>query len=178
MALRCREQRAHAHRINFVHERVRTAAIAEQHMDGREVLGNDRLRVLPVWELNFGNMPQSTQRNEKVSTIPTIRERRGIVHGPAENLPPELPAPELRTGIQKVAKWIRRTLNLDGCVRVDFRLSADNVPYFLEANPNPEIARSQEFAHAADQDGVAYSELLRRILALGMKRANGVRVVG
>jgi D-alanine-D-alanine ligase len=131
--------------------------------------------VLPVWELNFGNMPQSTQRNatEKVRTIPTIRERRGIIHGPAENLPPEL-----RTGIQKVAKWICRTLNLDGYVRVDFRLSADNVPYFLEANPNPEIARSQEFAHAADQDGVAYSELLRRILALGMKRANGVRAVG
>ena len=166
-------------RVNFIHERVRTAAIAEQYIDGREiyvgVLGNDRLRVLPVWELNFGNMPQGTRRiaTEKVKHDPNYQERRGIIHGPAENL-----APELRTGIQKMAKRICRTLDLDGYVRVDFRLSADNVPYFLEANPNPEIARSQEFAHAADHDGVAYSELLRRILALGMKRANGVRAVG
>jgi D-alanine-D-alanine ligase len=166
-------------RVNFIHERVGTAAIAEQYIDGREiyvgVLGNDRLRVLPVWELNFGNMPQGTRRiaTEKVKHDPDYQERRGIIHGPAENL-----SPELRTGIQKMAKRICRTLDLDGYVRVDFRLSADNVPYFLEANPNPEIARSQEFAHAADHDGVGYSELLRRILALGMKRANGVRAVG
>ena len=37
-----------------------TAAIAEQFIDGRElyvpVLGNNRLKVLPVWELKFGTM--------------------------------------------------------------------------------------------------------------------------
>jgi D-alanine-D-alanine ligase len=35
---------------------------------------------------------------------------------------------------------------LDGYARIDFRLSADGTPYFIEANPNPEIAKSQEFA--------------------------------
>ena len=47
-------------RVTFIHERIGTAAIAEQYVEGRElyvgVLGNDRLRVLPVWELEFGNM--------------------------------------------------------------------------------------------------------------------------
>ena len=50
-------------------------------------------------------------------------------------------------------------------------LSADGTPYFLEANPNPEIAESQEFAAAARHDGIKYLDLLHRILALGMQRA-------
>ncbi len=45
-------------RVDFIHERIGTAAIAEQYIEGRElyvgVLGNERLRVLPVWELEFG----------------------------------------------------------------------------------------------------------------------------
>src|SRR6201987_296962 len=49
-------------RIAFIHERIGTAAIAEQYIEGRElyvgVLGNTRLRVLPVWELKFGNIAQ------------------------------------------------------------------------------------------------------------------------
>ena len=49
-----------AERVAFIHERVGTAAIAEQYIEGRElyvgVLGNNRLRVLPVWELKFGTM--------------------------------------------------------------------------------------------------------------------------
>jgi D-alanine-D-alanine ligase len=51
-----------AERVSFIHERIGTVAIAEQHIEGRElyvgVLGNDRLRVLPIWELEFGNMAQ------------------------------------------------------------------------------------------------------------------------
>jgi D-alanine-D-alanine ligase len=51
-----------AERVSFIHERIGTAAIAEQYIEGRElyvgVLGNDRLRVLPIWELEFGNMAQ------------------------------------------------------------------------------------------------------------------------
>ena len=49
-----------AERVAFIHERIRTAAIAEQYIEGREiyvgVLGNERLRVLPVWELKFKNL--------------------------------------------------------------------------------------------------------------------------
>ena len=44
-------------RVKFIHERIGTAAIAEQYIEGREIyvgiLGNDRLLVLPVWELQF-----------------------------------------------------------------------------------------------------------------------------
>jgi D-alanine-D-alanine ligase len=159
-------------RVAFIHERIRTAAIVEQYIEGRElyvgVLGNDRLRVLPVWELTFGNMAEGAWRiaTEKVKHDPNYQERRGILHGPAKDL-----APELCARIQRTAKRIYRTLELDGYARIDFRLSADGVLYFLEANPNPEIAESQEFATAALHDGIAYPDLLQRILALGIRRA-------
>jgi D-alanine-D-alanine ligase-like ATP-grasp enzyme len=36
-----------------------------------------------------------------------------------------------------------RTLELDGCARIDFRVAADGTPYFLEANPNPAGSRTR-----------------------------------
>jgi D-alanine-D-alanine ligase len=159
-------------RVGFIHERIGTPAIAEQYIDGREiyvgVIGNERLRVLPVWELEFGNMAQGDWpiATEKAKHDPDYQERRGILHGPAKNLPPEIVA-----RIHRTAKRIYRTLELDGYARIDFRLSADGTLYFLEANPNPEIAESQEFASAARHDGIKYLDLLHRILALGMQRA-------
>ncbi|MDP3690806.1 MAG: D-alanine--D-alanine ligase, partial [Bradyrhizobium sp.] len=80
--------------------------------------------------------------------------------------------------IQRTAKRIYRTLGLDGYARIDFRLTADGTPYFIEANPNPEIAKSQEFATAALHDGLDYPALLHRILALGISRAKAGASVG
>ena len=77
-----------------------------------------------------------------------------------------------------MAKRVYRTLELDGYGRIDFRLSADGTPYFLEANPNPEIAQSQEFATAAKHDGLAYRDLLHRIVALAISRTTPARVTG
>jgi len=161
-----------AQRVNFIHERIGTAAIAEQYIEGREiyvgVLGNERLRVLPVWELKFGSLAEGAWpiATEKAKHDPSYQERVGIVDGPAKNL-----APELYAGIQRTAKRAYRALELDGYARVDFRLAADGKLYFIEANPNPEIAKSQEFATAARHDGLAYQDLLQRILVLGMSRA-------
>ena len=169
-----------AERVAFVHERLGTAAIAEQYIEGRElyvgVLGNNRLRVLPVWELKFGTMGDQGARHiatEKVKHDPSYQERVGIVDGPAKNLTPEVSA-----HIQRIAKRIYRTLGLDGYARIDFRLAADGTPYFIEANPNPEIAKSQEFATAARHDGLDYQGLLHRILALAISRAKAGVSVG
>ena len=59
--------------------------------------------------------------------------------------------------IQRVAKRIYRTLELDGYARIDFRLSADGMPYFIEANPNPEIAqhRGVRLGRAARRAGIS-----------------------
>jgi D-alanine-D-alanine ligase len=161
-----------AERVTFIHEHVGTAAIAEQYIEGRElyvgVLGNDRLRVLPVWELEFGTLAPGSNRiaTAKVKFDVKYQERRGILQGPAEEL-----SPELRARINRITKRICRTLELDGYSRIDFRLAPDGTPYFIEANPNPEIAKLDVFADAAQHDGLGYSAMLHRILALGLRRA-------
>src|SRR5262245_55587069 len=163
-----------AERVTFIHERIGTAAIAEQYIEGRElyvgVLGNDRLRVLPIWELDFGSMPQGARpiATEKVKHDLQYQEQHGIKIGPAKNLPPPLVV-----AIERAAKRIYRTLELDGYARIDFRLSDDGTPYYIEANPNPEIAKVEEFASAAKHDGLDYPDLLSRIVALGIARAGG-----
>ena len=164
-------------RVAFIHERIETAAIAEQFIEGRElyvgVLGNNRLKALPVWELQFGTMGGDHIATEKVKHDTSYQERVGIVDGPAKGL-----TPEVTDRIQRTAKRIYRTLGLDGYARIDFRLAADGTPYFIEANPNPEIAKSQEFATAAKHDGLDYPALLHRILALGIRRAKAGVSVG
>ena len=169
-----------AERVAFVHDRLSTAAIAEQYIEGRElyvsVLGNNRLRVLPVWELKFGSLGGQGARQiatQKAKHDPTYQERVGIEDGPAKDL-----APELSARIKHTAKRIYRALGLDGYARIDFRLSVDGTPYFIEANPNPEIAKSQEFALAAKHDGLDYLDLLHRILTLGISRAKAGASVG
>jgi D-alanine-D-alanine ligase len=109
----------------------------------------------------------------RVKHNPLYQERHGILHGPAKDL-----APDMHVRIKTMAKRICRTLGIDGYARIDFRLSPDNVPYFIEANPNPEIAKSQEFAHAAEHDGLKYPDLLKRIVALGIRRARPREAAG
>jgi D-alanine-D-alanine ligase len=161
-----------AERVTFIHESIGSAAIAEQFIEGRElyvgVYGNERRHVLPVWELEFGNLREGTHAiaTEKVKHDPDYQERRGVLQGPAADLPPAVVQ-----RIRSISRRVCRILELDGYARIDYRLAADGTPYFIEANPNPEIAESQEFAQSAKHDGVAYAQLLNRILALGLARA-------
>ena len=161
-------------RVRFVHERIGTDAIAEQFISGREIyvgiLGNDRLRVLPTWELQFGSVPANTPliATERVKHDPDYQERMGILQGPAQNLPEAVV-----NSMGRLSKRIYRTLELDGYARIDYRLAATGELFFLEANPNPEIAEREEFAQAALHDGISYPELLQRILRLGIRRATG-----
>jgi D-alanine-D-alanine ligase len=158
-------------RVTFIHERLGTAAIAEQYIEGREiyvgVMGNDRRKALPIWELEFANPVNGAWAiaTERVKHDPDYQERRGILQGPAENMSPAVTAK-----IHNIAKRICSTLELDGYARIDFRLDKEGTPYFIEANPNPEIASGEEFAQSALHDGIEYPELLNRILALGMSR--------
>src|SRR5215471_9647336 len=100
------------------------------------LLGNRRLRVLPIWELDFGTLGPRLIATERLKHDPNYQERHGTRVGPAKDLSPQLIA-----RIKGFAKRIYRTLDLDGYARIDFRLSADDTPYYIEANPNPEIAR-------------------------------------
>jgi D-alanine-D-alanine ligase len=158
-------------RVSFIHETIRTDAVAEQYIDGRElysaVLGNHRLQVLPAWELNLDQLPEDAPRiaTRKVKWDLAYQKKYGIKFGKADI------APELQRRIDRLSRRIARALGVDGYVRIDFRLSAEGQLYFLEANPNPDIADEAEFAGAANAAGRDYPALIQRIVNLGIQRS-------
>src|SRR5947207_1531949 len=72
-------------RVQFIHDSLATAAIIEQFIDGRElyvgVLGNERLDVLPVWEMSFDRMPENRWRiaTERVKWSTQYQKKHGIM---------------------------------------------------------------------------------------------------
>jgi D-alanine-D-alanine ligase len=160
-----------AERVAFVHERLHTDAIAEQFIEGGEyyvsVIGNDRLLALPVWELAFENMPAKAAliATAKVKHDVEYQKRRGIFQRVAVDLPEGM-----AQRIVQTSKRIYRLLELDGYARIDYRLADDGSLYFLDANPNPEIAESEELAMAAKHVGMSYADLLTKVINLGLRR--------
>ena len=158
-------------RVHLVHERVQTDAIAEEFIIGREVyvgvLGNERLQALPPQELVIRNRDPGEPliATARVKHDPDYQERHGIDIREADDLDPATRALLVRN-----AKRIYRLLELRGYGRVDFRIDAEGRPWFLEANPNPEIAEYEEFASAAECAGIDYESLLQKIVSLGMRR--------
>lgn len=160
-------------RVAFIHDRIQTDAIVEQYIDGRElyvgVLGNDRLQVLPVWELVFTKAPDDMPRiaTAKVKWDRKYQQRWGIESHAARDLPDG--AGERIAGL---AKRIYRSLGLIGYARIDLRLTPAGELHVLEANPNPQLALGEDLAESAAVAGLAYEDLLQRIVGLGLRRAS------
>jgi D-alanine-D-alanine ligase len=157
-------------RVAFIHESIGTAAIAEQYIEGRElyvgVIGNQVLQSLPVWELFFTNMPDGAKRiaTDRVKWSVKYQKKYGIESGSAKDLPDAKCA-----AIQHLCKRAYRALELSGYARIDLRMDDAGNAWVLEANPNPQIARGEDFAASAERMGLSYEAVLQRILNLGLR---------
>jgi D-alanine-D-alanine ligase len=157
-------------RVTFIHESIGTAALVEQYIEGREiyvgVLGNQTLQALPVWELFFTNMPEGSRRiaTDRVKWSVKYQNKYGIDSGPAKDLPEAVGGQ-----IQHLCKRAYRALELSGYARIDLRLDEAGNLWVLEANPNPQIARGEDFAASAEKVGLAYEAVLQRIINLGLR---------
>jgi D-alanine-D-alanine ligase len=157
-------------RVAFIHDSIGTAAIAEQYVEGRElyvgILGNQALQALPVWELFFTNMPPDAKRiaTDRVKWSVKYQKKYGIESGAAKDLPEPL-----CERIQQVCRRAYRALELSAYARIDVRLDDNGAFWVLEANPNPQIARGEDFAASAEKAGISYESLMQRILNLGLR---------
>jgi D-alanine-D-alanine ligase len=157
-------------RVQFIHESIKTDAIVEAFIEGQElycgILGNQRLQVFPVWEMTFENMPDSQHRiaTERVKWNAKYQAKVGIKTGKAVSLDE---ATQVR--VQHIARRTYNVLEQSGYSRIDLRLAADGRIYVLEANPNPQIARGEDFADSGQAAGMNYAALLQRILTTGMR---------
>jgi D-alanine-D-alanine ligase len=155
-------------RVEFIHRQNNTHAIAEEYVEGREiyvgVIGNQKLQAYTPWELTMSNLPEGVPNiaTRKVKGDVEYQKKIGVVTQPAQL------DEALAKGFTRLSKRIYRILGLSGYARIDYRLTDDGRIYVLEVNPNPQIARQEDFADSAEHCGVTYEALLQKILTLGM----------
>lgn len=163
-------EQALARAVRRIHEQVESDAIVEEYLEGRElysaVLGGPKPRVFPTWELVFkhpGSHPRIATRAVKFS--PPLQRRLGVVNRAAR-----LPA-ALERRVHEIARATWDALDLSGYARIDLRLTPTGRLAVLEANPNPELARGEDFADAARAARCAHPELIAALLRLARLRS-------
>jgi D-alanine-D-alanine ligase len=157
-----------AQRVDFIHRQNKTDAIAEQYIKGREVyvgvIGNQNIQTYAPWELVMEKLPEGTENiaTLKIKWDPAYQEKVGVVTRAAEL------TPEQHKQLERLSKRIYRYLFLSGYARLDYRLTEEGQFYLLEANPNPQIARDEDFADSAAHTGLPYEQLLQKIITVGL----------
>jgi D-alanine-D-alanine ligase len=155
-------------RVAFMHETFGVDVIAEEYIEGRElyvgVVGNRRLHAFPVWELILDKLPENAPR------IATRKVKWDLAYQKKYHI--DTAAAELPSGIaehiNKLCTKIYRVLKMSGYARIDLRLAPDGKVFVLEANPNPDLQRAEDFAQSALAEGVEYPVLIQRIVNLGI----------
>lgn len=156
-------------RVRFIHERMTQEALVEEYIDGRElyvsILGNKRLEVFPIREVIFSAIPEGRPRFStfKAKWDENYRKRWGIQNIFARPLPNGM-----ADRIARICKKVYRVLRIRGYGRIDLRLTPEGKIVVLEANPNPNLARDDEFSQSAMKAGLGYEGLIQRILGLAL----------
>jgi D-alanine-D-alanine ligase len=158
-------------RVRFLHEKLGCDVMIEEYVDGRElyigVLGNTKASVLPPRELFFGDLPETEPRfaTFRAKWDDAYRSKWKIRNGPAAALPPGV-----EKKLPEFARRVYSLLKIKGTGRLDVRLTPAGELVFIEANPNPSLAREDDFACAAAAAGVDYEALIQRMLEYARAR--------
>jgi D-alanine-D-alanine ligase len=152
-------------RVRFLHEKFDGDVLIEEYIEGRElylsVLGNRRLTVFPPRELFFGQVPDDVPKfaTSKAKWDDAYRKKWGIKNGAPAPLPDGV-----EEALERVARKVYRVLKIRGLGRIDVRLTAAGDVIVIEANPNPSLAREDDFAQSSAAFGLDYDGLIQKIL--------------
>jgi len=155
-------------RAVYLHKKINDHAIAEEFIEGRElfvgVLGNKHPKVLPIWELIYDNVesPELEIYSARAKMNSKYRKKKGIRDQKAKL------DKEMEKEVNKVVLKAYKMLGISGYARFDLRVNQDGVVHIIEVNPNPDLAFDDEFARSAISQGISYTQLLERIIKLGL----------
>ncbi|HEY8379381.1 MAG TPA: hypothetical protein VIK91_22965, partial [Nannocystis sp.] len=158
-------------RVQYVLEEVKEPALVERFVVGREinvgVWGNERPRVLPLREIDFSRIANPLHR------VLTWDGKWDPGSGDFQATPviarPEV-SPRLQRRIEEVALATYRALGCRDYARFDLRIDADERPWVVDFNPNPDITPEGGFAGACAAAGYSYAEAVSHIVAMATAR--------
>jgi D-alanine-D-alanine ligase len=159
-------------RIHHVHENFDCPVLIEEYIEGREVyaavLGNEKAEVLPIVELDLSQLPQGMPKiaGTEVKWEKDTEAYKKTKSAVAEDLDEKVTA-----RISETALAAYQALKLRDYGRIDMRLTPKGKVYVIEANPNPWLSSSAEFAIAARKSGRTYTEMVREIVEFALARS-------
>lgn len=132
----------------------------EQFVAGRELtVGVVGDHVMPVGEI----IPKHEIYDYECKYTPGMA---------VEEFPARLSA-ELTAEAQRLALLAFRALKLDGCARIDFRMTPEGKLFCLEANTSPGMTGTSLIPQAAAADGMDFSSFCDRIVLLAKPTRRG-----
>ena len=167
-------EKAFLERVGFIHEKMKMDAIAEEYIPGRElyvsILGNKRVDVLPFREMKFGEGKEDDEpriATYKAKWDKDYRDKWGLKNTFAGKL-----AHGVEKELEEICKRAYRALNMQSYARFDVRVTQSGRTFIIEANANPNLAKSDEVAQSAEKAGMAFDKLIQKILMLAFKRSH------
>ena len=143
-------------------------ALVEEFVRGREftlgILGNDPATVLPILEVDFGDLPDDRAAFRTFGT-------KFLGEGSAKSTCPALLDSDQANRLKETALAAYRAVGCCDFARVDIRLDADAAPQVLEINSLPRLAPDGgSLGKMASVAGLAFDELIQAILVHACKR--------
>ena len=160
-------------RVNYVLKHFNPPVLVEEFIDGRElnvaVVGDKKLKVLPISEIDFKRMP------DHLHNIVSYQAKWDPYHEAYHKTIPICPA-KLPKKVEEKAKDIAlkafRVMECRDYARVDMRLAKNKELYVLEVNPNPDLTEGAGFMRSAEHAGMSYAKALKKIAMLAYERGN------
>ncbi len=141
--------------------------LVEEYIPGREftvgIVGNgEDLRVFPPMEIVY-----LKQNQFNIYSYNVKQNYRKLIRYDC----PAAISRETEQEMMNTAKKVYEILDCKDFARMDFRLSEEGLPYFIEINPLPGLAPGySDFPMLAQFNGVDYASLVRGILKSALKR--------
>ncbi len=159
-------------RVEYIQDEFDSPALIEEYIEGREfyaaILGSyESAEALPLVELDLSRLPKGTP---KIASLDVKFEKDTEAYKLTKSSPAEGLDEDTSTRLTETALAAYRAVKLRDYGRIDMRLSAKGEVYVIEANPNPWLASTQEFAMSAKKSGRSYTQLIAEIVDMAMAR--------
>jgi D-alanine-D-alanine ligase len=159
-----------AARVSHLIESMHQPALVEEFIDGRElhvtVVGNGRLHMLPVAEMDFSAFPDARDR---LCTYESKFDPQSQAYNLIKlRLPADL-TPDEESRLAKTSLDAYRATDCRDYARLDIRLR-DGIFYVLDVNPNADISPDTSPTLAAQQAGLSYGKFGSLLVNLAAQR--------
>ncbi|OGO06078.1 MAG: D-alanine--D-alanine ligase [Chloroflexi bacterium RBG_13_56_8b] len=145
----------------------RQPVMVEEFISGDEVtvgiIGNTPPRVTGIMRI----LP----RNKEKRFIYSLEVKRDYLNLVDYESPPKL-ADEIKERIALASLKVFQVLGCRDFARIDFRVSPDGVPYFLEINPLPGLGSYSDLIIMARKMGWTHQGLIQAVLEAALKRCS------